>query len=109
MAKPRSPLIHRIQNLLEDKEMKHPIRTWAARIALAVVLPSLLLLPMLAIEHVALAGTGSHNSISIIDTGFGKRFEAELDNGDGQLEVQFKGDFEFSDDEDDVSKVDGSG
>jgi beta-lactamase regulating signal transducer with metallopeptidase domain/uncharacterized protein YeeX (DUF496 family) len=109
MAKPRSPLIQRIQTLLEDAPMSHPIRTWVARIALAIVLPSLLLLPVLAIEHVAFAGTRSHNSISIIDTGFGQRFEAELDNGEGKLEVKFKGDFGFSDDEDDVTRLDGSG
>src|SRR5262249_38133273 len=39
MARPRSPLIQRIQNLLEDAPMQHPIRTWVARIAVAIALP----------------------------------------------------------------------
>ena len=110
MAKPRSPLIQRIQNLLEDAPMSHPIRTWSARIALAIVLPSLLLLPVLAIERVAFAGSGSGNSISIVDDMLGgHRFEADMENSEGRLEVKFKGKFEIADSEDDITRIDGSG
>jgi hypothetical protein len=109
MARRHSPLLTRIQTLLEEVPMRNRFRALCARLTLATLAPAMLLLPALTIERVAVAAAHSRESIEISDSWLGHYFSADIDVGDGRLQAKFKGKFQFSDSEDDVAQLDDNG
>lgn len=107
MAGRGSPLLLRVQSLLEPQPMRHPIRNVAARTLTATALVALLALPTLVFESGAVAGT--HSSISIDAGWFGKTMEVTMDSEIGQLKARFKGDYEFTANEDDLASLSRNG
>ncbi len=107
MAGRGSPLLLRVQSLLEPVPMRQPIRNTLARALSAAALTALLALPTLVFETDAIAG--EHSSISIDAGWFGKAMEVSIDSEVGRLKARFKGDYEFNATEDDLASLSRSG
>lgn len=107
MAGRGSPLLLRVQSLLEPTPMRQPIRNVLARTLTAAALVALLALPTLVFETSAVAG--EHSSISIDAGWFGKTMEVTMDSEIGRLKARFKGDYAFNDAEDDLTTLSRNG
>lgn len=104
MARKRSPLLTRIQSLLEDTPMQNPLRKTLTRVALAAAISGVLLLPGVAI-HRAIAAE-HHSSIEINAGWFGKMMSVDIDADDGsRLKAKVKGEIRFNDAENAVVSV----
>ena len=100
-----SPLVARIQRILEEGTMKTAgVHPGYRLLVAAVLVVGIAALPTIAIEQVAAKGGNSH--IEISDNGFGESYsKVKIDQDGVQLEAEFEGKFRFNDAEDDLASL----
>lgn len=109
MAVPESPVVERVQRLIEERPMFTSERPILRRSLIALAIVGALSLPVMAI-HVAANGPGASIQVESSDNVvFGKTLQASFNEAGRHLTLRTRGTVRFSDLEDDIASISDGG